>query len=187
VLFSHLADFTPVCTTEFVAFQKRYDEFEELGCQLVGLSVYQVFSRIKWIQWMKENLDVEIKFPIIAANDSVASALGMLHPHKGSNTVRAVFVVDPEGVVRLVLYYPQEVGRNIDEILRAVKALQISDEKGVAMSANWPNNELLKDELIIPPATDELTAEERMKSGTCYDGGSAINRMISCRASRRSL
>ena len=169
VLFSHPADFTPVCTTEFVAFQKRYDEFEELGCQLVGLSVDQVFSHIKWTQWIKENLDVEIKFPIIAANDSVASALGMLHPHKGSNTVRAVFVVDPEGMVRLVLYYPQEVGRNIDEILRAVKALQVSDEKGVAMSANWPNNAPLKDELIIPPATDEVTAEERMKSGTCYD------------------
>ncbi len=169
VLFSHPADFTPVCTTEFVAFQKRFDEFEALNCQLIGLSVDQVFSHIKWTQWIKENLDVEIQFPIIAANDSVASALGMLHPSKGSNTVRAVFVVDPEGKVRIVLYYPQEVGRNIDEILRAVKALQVSDEKGVAMSANWPENELLEDKLIIPPATDEKTAEERMKGGQCYD------------------
>ena len=168
VLFSHPADFTPVCTTEFVAFQKRYEEFENLGCKLIGLSVDQVFSHIKWTQWIKENLNVEIKFPIIAANDSVASALGMLHPEKGANTVRAVFIVDPEGKVRIVLYYPQEVGRNIDEILRSVKALQVSDEQG-AMSAGWPDNELIGDQIIIPPATDEATAEKRLKGDSCYD------------------
>ncbi len=168
VLFSHPADFTPVCTTEFVAFQKRYEEFEELGCKLIGLSVDQVFSHIKWTQWIKENLNVEIKFPIIAANDSVASALGMLHPEKGANTVRAVFIVDPESKVRIVLYYPQEVGRNIDEILRSVKALQVSDEQG-AMSAGWPNNELIGDQIIIPPASDEATAAERLKGDSCYD------------------
>jgi len=93
VLFSHPADFTPVCTTEFVAFQKRYDEFEKLGCQLIGMSIDQVFSHIKWIQWIKSELNVEIKFPIVAANDSVAMKLGMLHPGKGTNTVRAVFIV----------------------------------------------------------------------------------------------
>ena len=168
VLFSHPADFTPVCTTEFVAFQKRYEEFEKLGCKLIGLSVDQVFSHIKWTQWIKENLNVEIKFPIIAANDSVASALGMLHPEKGANTVRAVFIVDPDGKVRIVLYYPQEVGRNIDEILRSVKALQVSDEQG-AMSAGWPNNELIGDQIIIPPATDEATAAKRLKGDSCYD------------------
>ncbi len=168
VLFSHPADFTPVCTTEFVAFQKRYEEFEELGCKLIGLSVDQVFSHIKWTQWIKENLNIEIKFPIIAANDSVASALGMLHPEKGANTVRAVFIVDPESKVRIVLYYPQEVGRNIDEILRSVKALQVSDEQG-AMSAGWPNNELIGDQIIIPPASDEATAAERLKGDSCYD------------------
>ena len=168
VLFSHPADFTPVCTTEFYAFQKRYDEFEKLGCKLIGLSVDQVFSHIKWTQWIKENLDIEIQFPIIAANDSVASALGMLHPLKGANTVRAVFVVDPHSKVRLVLYYPQEVGRNVDEILRTVQALQVSDTQG-AMSAGWPNNELIGDQIIVPPATDETTAAERQKSDTCYD------------------
>ena len=168
VLFSHPADFTPVCTTEFVAFQKRYEEFEKLGCKLIGLSVDQVFSHIKWTQWIKENLNVEIEFPIIAANDSVASALGMLHPEKGANTVRAVFIVDPDGKVRIVLYYPQEVGRNIDEILRSVKALQVSDEQS-AMSAGWPNNELIGDQIIIPPATDEATAAKRLKGDSCYD------------------
>ena len=168
VLFSHPADFTPVCTTEFFAFQKRFEKFEKLGCQLVGMSVDQVFSHIKWTQWIRENLDIEIKFPIIAANDSVASALGMLHPQKGSNTVRAVFIVDPQGKVRLVLYYPQEIGRNIDEVLRALQALQISDEQG-AMPAGWPKNELIGDRVIVPPATDEATASQRLQEHDCYD------------------
>ena len=168
VLFSHPADFTPVCTTEFFAFQKRYNDFEKLGCKLIGLSVDQVFSHIKWTQWIKENLDIEIQFPIIAANDTVASALGMLHPKKGANTVRAVFVVDPESKVRLVLYYPQEVGRNVDEILRAVEALQVSDKQG-AMSAGWPNNELIGDQVIIPPEKEEKTAQERLQQESCYD------------------
>ena len=168
VLFSHPADFTPVCTTEFVAFQKRYEEFQNLGCKLIGMSVDQVFSHIKWVQWIKENLDIEIKFPIIAANDEIALKLGMLHPGKGTNTVRAVFVVDPEGKVRLILYYPQEVGRNMDEIVRVVKALQISDKQG-ALSAGWPNNELIGDRVIVPPASDEKTAAERLKKYECYD------------------
>jgi peroxiredoxin (alkyl hydroperoxide reductase subunit C) len=168
VLFSHPADFTPVCTTEFVAFQKRYDEFEKLGCKLIGMSVDQVFSHIKWVEWIKEKLDVEIKFPVVAANDSVAMKLGMLHPGKGTNTVRAVFVVDPKGLVRLVIYYPQEIGRNIDEIVRAVKALQLADTQGAA-AAGWPNNELIGDRVIIPPATDETTAKERLKQYECFD------------------
>ena len=98
VLFSHPADFTPVCTTEFVAFQKRYEEFEKMDCALVGMSVDQVFSHIKWVEWIKEKLDVEIKFPgCCKANDTIANKLGMLHPGKGTNTVRAVFIVDPKG------------------------------------------------------------------------------------------
>ena len=168
VLFSHPADFTPVCTTEFVAFQKRYDEFEKLGCKLIGMSVDQVFSHIKWVEWIKEKLDVEIKFPVVAANDAVAMKLGMLHPGKGTNTVRAVFVVDPEGLVRLVIYYPQEIGRNIDEVVRAVKALQLADTQGAA-AAGWPNNELIGDRVIVPPATDEKTAKERLNQYECFD------------------
>jgi peroxiredoxin (alkyl hydroperoxide reductase subunit C) len=168
VLFSHPADFTPVCTTEFVAFQKRHKEFAELNTRLIGMSVDQVFSHIKWVDWIKENVDVEIGFPIIAANDAIASRLGMLHPGKGSNTVRAVFIGDPEGKVRLVLYYPQEIGRNIDEILRAVKALQVSDKQG-AVPANWPNNELLGDRIIVPPAKDVETARQRLKDYKGYD------------------
>jgi len=170
VLFSHPADFTPVCTTEFVAFQKRYEEFEKMDCALVGMSVDQVFSHIKWVEWIKEKLDVEIKFPVVAANDTIANKLGMLHPGKGTNTVRAVFIVDPKGKVRLIMYYPQEIGRNMDEIVRAVKALQISDKQG-AMPAGWPNNELIKDRIIVSPASDVETARKRLedKSLECFD------------------
>ena len=174
VLFSHPADFTPVCTTEFVAFQKRYEKFKALNCELIGLSVDQVFSHIKWVEWIKEKLGIEIQFPIIADTGDVANKLGLIHPAKGTNTVRAVFVVDDKGKLRIILYYPQELGRNIDEILRAVEAMQISDKNGVAMPANWPNNELIKDDVIIPPANNINLANERLvksKAGEfeCFD------------------
>jgi len=168
VLFSHPADFTPVCTTEFVAFQNRYDQFEALGCKLVGMSVDQIFSHIKWVQWIRETLKVDIKFPIVAANDSIAMKLGMLHPGKGTNTVRAVFIVDPDSKVRLIMYYPQEVGRNMDEIVRAVKALQISDKQG-AMAADWPNNSLIGDRIIVPPASNEADAATRLDQYEGFD------------------
>ena len=175
VLFSHPADFTPVCTTEFVAFQKRYNDFRNLGCELVGLSIDQVFSHIKWLQWIKDNLQVTIEFPVIADDrGKIAEQLGLIHNNKGTNTVRAVFVVDNNGVVRTILYYPQELGRNMDEILRVVKALQLSDKNKVAMPANWPNNELIKDRVIVPPASDEETAKDRLAQAEkgeieCYD------------------
>lgn len=169
VLFSHPADFTPVCTTEFIAFEKMRGDFEKLDCRLIGLSIDQVFSHMKWTEWIREKMNVDIGFPIIADNGAVAGKLGMVHPGKGSNTVRAVFVVDPTGSIRLMLYYPQEIGRNMDEILRAVTALQISDKNKVAMPANWPNNDLLGDEVIIPPPTDEKTAKERLSKYKCFD------------------
>ncbi len=174
VLFSHPADFTPVCTTEFVAFQQRYEKFKALNCELIGLSVDQVFSHIKWEEWIKENMDVQIEFPIIADTGAVAETLGIIHPGKGTNTVRAVFVVDPDAKLRIMIYYPQELGRNMDEILRAVEAMQVSDNNGVAMPANWPNNEMLGDRVIIPPATDVATAKSRTESAEkgefeCYD------------------
>ena len=168
VLFSHPADFTPVCTTEFVAFQARSKDFEALGCKLIGLSIDQVFSHIKWVQWIKEKLDVDITFPVIAGTESMAIKLGMLHPGKGSNTVRVVFIVDPKGVLRLMMYYPQEVGRNIDEILRCVKSLQTADKQGPT-PANWPNNELIGDKIIVRPPTCVQDAEQRLKTHQGYD------------------
>ncbi len=170
VLFSHPGDFTPVCTTEFVSFAKMADKFAELDCDLIGLSVDQVFSHIKWTEWINEKLKVKIPFPIIADDMGlVAQQLGMIHPGKGNNTVRAVFLVDPRGIMRLMLYYPQEIGRNMDEVLRAVKALQISDKNGVAMPANWPNNELIGDRVIIPPAATEEAAAKRLSEFEGYD------------------
>jgi peroxiredoxin (alkyl hydroperoxide reductase subunit C) len=170
VLFSHPADFTPVCTTEFVAFQRRFEAFKKLDCELIGLSIDQVFSHIKWVEWINDNLDEEIKFPIIADDTGrVAKMLGLIHPNKGTNTVRAVFAVDPQGIMRAMIYYPQELGRNMDEILRMVRSLQTGDEHGVAIPANWPNNELIGDEVIIPPASDEQTAKERSKQYECFD------------------
>lgn len=169
VLFSHPADFTPVCTTEFVAFQKRIEEFRALNCELIGLSLDQIFSHIKWLEWIKEKTGVTIEFPIIADFGDVAKQLGMIHPGKGGNTVRAVFIVDADGIVRIIFYYPQELGRNIDEIIRAVKGMQLSDAKSVAIPAGWPNNELIKDRVIIPPAQNVKDAEERLKKFEGFD------------------
>lgn len=170
ILFSHPADFTPVCTTEFVAFAKRNEEFKKLNAELIGLSIDQVFSHIKWIEWIKENIGVEIPFPIIADDmGNVATALGMVHPGKGTNTVRAVFIIDPNAIIRLMIYYPQEVGRQIDEVLRALKALQIADLNKVALPENWPNNELIQDKVIIPPPKDITEAEKRKKVAEGYD------------------
>ncbi len=170
VLFSHPADFTPVCTTEFVAFAKRNDKFEDLNAKLIGLSIDQIFSHIKWDEWIEDKLDVKIPFPIIAdSTGEVAKTIGMVHPGKGSQTVRAVFIIDPKGIIRLIIYYPQEIGRNMDEILRALKALQVSDGNGVAVPAGWPENELIGDRVIIPPATDVDTAKARLKEYECYD------------------
>lgn len=174
VLFSHPADFTPVCTTEFVAFQQRYDKFRALNCELIGLSVDQVFAHIKWEEWIKDNLNVEIQFPIIADTGAVAETLGLIHPGKGTNTVRAVFIVDNKGKIRIIFYYPQELGRNMDEILRAVEGMQISDKNGVAIPANWPDNELIKDRVIVPPATSTEMAKDRLAKAQkgehkCYD------------------
>ncbi len=174
VLFSHPADFTPVCTTEFVAFQQRYEKFKALNTELIGLSVDQVFAHIKWEEWIKDNMNVEIQFPIIADTGKVAETLGLIHPGKGTNTVRAVFIVDDKGKIRIIFYYPQELGRNMDEILRSVEGMQVSDKNGVAIPANWPNNEILNDRVIVPPATSTDMAKDRLEKAKqgeheCYD------------------
>ncbi len=170
VLFSHPGDFTPVCTTEFYAFAKRNEQFKKLNTELIGLSIDQVFAHIKWVDWIKDNLNVEVPFPVIADDlGRVSAKLGMIHPGKGTNTVRAVFIMDPEGIIRLMIYYPQEIGRQVDEILRALKALQISDKNKVALPENWPNNELIKDKVIVPPPKDLVEAETRRNPSEGYD------------------
>jgi peroxiredoxin (alkyl hydroperoxide reductase subunit C) len=170
VLFSHPGDFTPVCTTEFVSFAKNYEKFKKLNAELLGLSVDQVFCHIKWVEWIENELKVEIPFPIIADDlGKISMKIGMIHPGGGAKTVRAVFLIDPEGIIRLILYYPSELGRNISEILRVLEAFQVSDKHDVAMPANWPNNELIKDHVIISPPSDIKTAKERKKQYECFD------------------
>lgn len=164
ILFSHPGDFTPVCTTEFYAFQKRFEEFQSLNTELIGLSIDQVFSHLKWTEWIEDELGEKIEFPIIAdGTGKVADTLGLIHSAGGTATVRAVFIVDPKATIRAILYYPAELGRNMDEFIRMIKGFQKADEDGVAIPANWPENELVRDHVIVPPASDEKTIEERKK------------------------
>jgi peroxiredoxin (alkyl hydroperoxide reductase subunit C) len=175
VLFSHPADFTPVCTTEFVSFQKRYDEFRELNTELIGLSIDQVFSHLKWEEWIEEEIGETIEFPIIAdGTGDVAREIGLLHTASKTQTVRAVFIVDPTGTIRAILYYPAELGRNMDEILRMIKGFKKAEEENVAIPANWPNNEIMDDHVILHPASNKSHIEKRreqLENGEieCYD------------------
>lgn len=173
ILFSHPADFTPVCTTEFMTFASMADRFQELNCELLGLSIDSNFSHIAWVRTIEEKIEykdmkqVHIGFPIIAdLTMEVAHRYGMVHPGSSSTqAVRATFIIDPEGRVRAILYYPQSNGRNMDEILRLVKALQTSDEHSVATPANWQPG----DEVIIPTPPTDAGVEERMaRAGTDY-------------------
>jgi peroxiredoxin (alkyl hydroperoxide reductase subunit C) len=156
VLFSHPADFTPVCTTEFIEFARRNEEFEARNIQLIGNSVDSIFSHLGWVQSIEKNAGVEIKFPIIADLEmKVAGAYGMIHPESnGTNAVRAVFVIDDKGVIRAMVYYPLNAGRNIDEIIRLVDALQTADREGVSCPANWTPGE----EVVVgaPRTTEDL-------------------------------
>ena len=172
VLFSHPADFTPVCTTEFISFQKHYKDFKALNTELIGLSEDQVWSHIKWTEFIKKHFGVNIEFPIIAdVGGKVAKTLNML-PKGGTDTVRAVFVVDDKGVIRAILYYPLENGRNIPEIIRLVKAMQTTDGYKVATPANWYADKIKwtgpevfggKDYVIVPPANTVEEAQRRLE------------------------
>lgn len=172
VLFSHPADFTPVCSTEFLGFAKLYEEFVKRNVQLIGLSIDSVFSHIAWVMNLKEKTGIEIPFPIIAdADGKVANLFGMLHPGESTTaTVRAVFVIDPNGKIRAIIYYPLSAGRNIREILRLIDALQTADKHGVATPADWvpiPQTWEFTEEntkVIVPPPTTYEDALARFKT-----------------------
>jgi peroxiredoxin (alkyl hydroperoxide reductase subunit C) len=163
VLFSHPADFTPVCTTEFVAFAELYDEFAERGVQLIGLSIDSVHSHIAWLMNIEQHFGVTVKFPIIADLDmKVARLYGMIHPGASATAaVRAVFVIDPEGILRAMIYYPLTTGRNMQEIVRLIDALKLSTAKGVATPATWRPG----DAIIIPAPTTKEAADRRPTEG----------------------
>jgi len=158
ILFSHPADFTPVCTTEFVEFARRHPEFEKRNVALIGNSVDSVYSHIAWTRNIEEKLGTKIPFPVVADLDQKVSRLyGMIHePSSVTATVRCVFFIDPKRILRAMIYYPLNVGRNFDEIVRVVDALQTADANGVACPANWKPG----DEVIVPtPQTAEAAAE----------------------------
>ena len=166
ILFSHPADFTPVCTTEFMGFQKHFDTFQKMGVELLGLSIDSHYAHIAWVRSIKDNFNVDIQFPIIAdLSMDVAKAYGMIQPGASdTSAVRATFIIDPEGILRAMVYYPMTNGRSIDEFVRVVQALQTSDKHKVATPENWhPGEEVI----VPPPATTEL-AEKRASEGYNY-------------------
>lgn len=177
ILFSHPADFTPVCTTEFMTFASLEDKFAELNTALVGLSVDGLYSHIAWLRRIKETIefrgmsDVEVTFPLIEdITMNVARAYGMIMPGEDSTkAVRAVFVIDPKGTIRTIIYYPLSLGRNFDELLRVVTALQTADAFSVATPADWRPGE----PVIVPPAGSCGVAKDRMDGHvdgvTCVD------------------
>jgi peroxiredoxin (alkyl hydroperoxide reductase subunit C) len=167
VLFSHPADFTPVCTTEFMTFAVMQPEFEKMNCKLIGLSIDSTYSHIAWLRTIKEKIEfngmknVEVTFPVISdLTMEVAKAFGMVQPAASTTqAVRAVFIIDPQGIVRSILYYPMSNGRNVAEIKRLVTAMQMSDQYKIATPANWQPG----DEVIVPPAGSCGTAKERVE------------------------
>lgn len=163
VLFSHPADFTPVCTTEFIAFARAAPEFAKLDCELLGLSIDSTHSHIAWARNIKEKFEVDITFPIIAdLKMEVAKAYGMIHPGAGdTSSVRATFFIDPESKLRAMVYYPMSNGRSIPEFLRLLAALQTCDLHGVATPENWQPG----DKVIVPPAATLEEANRRVDSG----------------------
>ena len=167
ILFSHPADFTPVCTSEFMTFAHMEKKFNEANCQLIGLSIDGLYSHIAWLRTIKEKIeykgmkDIEVTFPLIEdIKMDVAKKYGMIQPNEdNTKAVRAVFFVDPKGIIRAIIYYPLSLGRNFDELYRALIAMKTSDEFGVATPADWQPG----DDVIISPAGSCGTAQERME------------------------
>ena len=163
LLFSHPADFTPVCTSEFIAFARAHPRFQALGCDLLGLSVDSLFAHLAWVRSIEAGFGVAIPFPI--AEDismALARAYGMIHPGDASTaTVRGSFLIDPAGVVRMLSYYPMSTGRSVEELLRTLAALQESDASGLSTPAEWRPGE----EGVLPPPTTQQEAEARSGAG----------------------
>jgi len=176
ILFSHPADFTPVCTSEFMTFASMEEEFAKVGCKLVGLSIDGLYSHIAWLRTIKEKIEykgmknIEVKFPLIEdISMEVAKKYGMIQPGESTTkAVRAVFVIDPKGIIRTIIYYPLSLGRNFDELLRVVIALKTADAFSVATPADWRPG----DDVIVPTAGSCGVAKDRMdgkEDMKCYD------------------
>ena len=162
ILFSHPADFTPVCTTELTEFADRNDEFSDRGIKLIGLSIDSIHSHVAWVQNINEIMGTKIPYPLIADLDmKVANKYGLIHPGESSTaTVRAVFIIDPNRKIRALIYYPLANGRNVDEVVRLVDSLQTTDSNSCATPVNWNVGE----KVIVPPPKTEAEVEERLNS-----------------------
>jgi len=168
VLFSHPADFTPVCTTEFIAFSRIAEELKSLNVQLLGLSIDSVHSHLAWIRNIKEKMGVDIPFPIIADIDmKVAKKYGMIHTGLSSTSaIRAVFFIDDKGILRAMIYYPLSTGRFMPEIIRVIKSLQTTDKYGVSTPANWQPGE----KVVVPAPKNKAEMDKRLSEGyECKD------------------
>lgn len=168
VMFSHPADFTPVCTTEFMAFAAAYPELKAMNVQLIGLSIDSVSAHLAWIRAIKEKMGVDIPFPIIAdLSMTIAKLYGMIHAGQSTTaTVRTVFFIDDKGILRAMIYYPLQNGRFIPEIIRLVKALQVTDTHKVSTPANWQPG----DKVVVPPPKTSAEMEKRLSEGyECKD------------------
>ncbi len=160
VFFSHPADFTPVCTTELLEFARRYQDFKKQGVKLLGMSVDSIYAHLAWLDNMKQKMGVTVPYPLVADSDMRVSRLyGMIHPETSSSaTVRALFVIDPKRVIRGLIYYPMNVGRDVDEVLRLVSALQTAEKFSCATPVNWREGDKV---LILPPQTVQDVEEQR--------------------------
>jgi peroxiredoxin 2/4 len=163
MLFSHPADFTPVCTTEFIEFARHASDFDGRNVQLIGVSIDSVYSHIAWVRNIEQNFNVKVTFPVVADLDQkVARTFGMVHEAVSDTAaVRAVFFIDPKGVIRALLYYPLSLGRNVDELVRVFDALQTSDANAVSTPANWKPG----DPVIVPAPLTQQDAEKRVAAG----------------------
>lgn len=171
LLFSHPADFTPVCTSEFIALARRHDELARRNVLLLGVSIDSVYSHIAWLRNIRERFGVDVEFPLVADLDQhVARLYNMVHePSSSTAAVRSVFVVDPRNLVRAILHYPPTVGRNIDELLRLVDALQTADAHGVSCPANWrPGEEVILSPPLTQAAAAERATQAQPKAGDWY-------------------
>lgn len=166
LLFSHPADFTPVCSTELVEFARRNGELTERGVKLIGLSVDSIHSHLAWVENLKKVLATEIPFPMIAdSNRQIAQLYGMIHPDESVTvTVRALFLIDPKGIIRAIIYYPLNIGRNVDEVIRVIDALQTADKNTVACPVNWKPGEK-----VIVPAPKTLEEVAQRKAAENYE------------------
>ena len=179
VLFSHPADFTPVCTTEFMAFARAHADFQALNCELLGLSIDSNYAHIAWVRTIKEKFGVDIPFPIIEdLSMRVAHAYGMIQPGASdTSAVRATFLIDPKGTLRAMVYYPMSNGRSIAEFLRLLAALQTSDKHGVATPESWQPG----DKVIVPPPHTAQAADERVASAAAPDSGMECTDWFFCK------